>query len=314
MYTDRQLHACLLLILIFYVSKIHAQVIPYDTVVCFGDSNSDTGNVYNLTGSQWPPSPPYYQGRFSNEKVWIERLGISKLINYAYGSATTDNNLVVGITAMNMVVPGVRQQIAKYKNTTDLTKVNFDRTIYAIWVGLNDYYYNMTLPPSVVVASLMNGVNDLISLGVKHILIVNQPSLAAYPFVAGSNMSSYLNLMSMVHNANLSSAIQSLQSKAPNTVFYSFDIYTFIQNIFNNMTAYGINSTKNCWSQANGTVVQLCSTPDTYLFLDEYHFTARVHQMIANNVQKLLATSRGTVKSPYTLLIILIFLSSFFNF
>ncbi|CAF5179240.1 unnamed protein product, partial [Rotaria sp. Silwood1] len=93
---------------------IQSKKLPYDTIVCFGDSSSDTGNFYQLTNSKWPVDPPYYNGRFSNGKTWIEKLGVSNLINYAYGSATTDNNLVQGFTTLNVRVPGVRQQITKY--------------------------------------------------------------------------------------------------------------------------------------------------------------------------------------------------------
>jgi hypothetical protein len=32
-------------------------------VVIFGDSFTDTGNVYELTNYTWPITPPYYQGR-----------------------------------------------------------------------------------------------------------------------------------------------------------------------------------------------------------------------------------------------------------
>ncbi|CAF4845288.1 unnamed protein product, partial [Rotaria sp. Silwood1] len=135
MYISRLFYEFSFLILIFKVFTIQSEEIPYDTIVGFGDSTTDTGNVYNLTGFKWPVVPPYYNGRFSNGKLWIEKLGISNLINNAYGGATTDNNLVQGFTALNLAVPGVRQQITKYINTTNLTQVNFHRIIYIIWAG-----------------------------------------------------------------------------------------------------------------------------------------------------------------------------------
>ncbi|CAF3891239.1 unnamed protein product, partial [Rotaria sp. Silwood1] len=144
---------------------IQSKKLLYDTIVCFGDSNSDTENAYKLTGYKWPVDPPYYNGRFSNGKIWIEKLGIQNLINYACGDATTDNNLVQGFTAINVRVPGVRQQITKYINTADLSQVNFHRTIFIIWAGANDYFYNITLPASIVVKSLINGINDLLQIG-----------------------------------------------------------------------------------------------------------------------------------------------------
>jgi len=48
-------------------------------IVVFGDSLSDSGNLFAATMGTTPP-PPYYQGRFSNGPVWVEdlagRLGV----------------------------------------------------------------------------------------------------------------------------------------------------------------------------------------------------------------------------------------------
>jgi len=291
----------LLLIVVFCVCSTQSGDLPYDTIVSFGDSNSDTGNVYNLTGFRWPPSP-YYFGRFSNGPVWVEKLGISNLINYAYGSATTDNNLVTGTTAFNTIVPGVRQQINIYQNATNLSQINFSRTIYIIWVGANDYYFNVALTPSTVVNSLINGINDLIRIGGKSFLIVNQPPFQAYPALFPDNMSDYFNTLTLVHNSNLSNSIEILQSNFSNLSFYLFDVYSLITNILNNSLSYGINDTNNCWYTLNGTIIPLCTDPSTYLFIDEYHFTTRVHQFIADQVQKLFSTSNGIIQSPFSVI------------
>lgn len=46
---------------------------PFSRIVAFGDSLSDIGNFYRLTGGVLPP-PPYDNGRFSNGPLWIEYL------------------------------------------------------------------------------------------------------------------------------------------------------------------------------------------------------------------------------------------------
>jgi phospholipase/lecithinase/hemolysin len=308
MHNLRPRNNLLFLIIVFYINKSQSQNISYDTIVSFGDSSSDTGNVYNLTNKQWPVVPPYYLGRFSNGPVWVEKLGIANLINYAYGSATSDNNIVPGYTAFQTSVPGVRQQIIQYKNVTDPTKINFNRTIYIIWVNGNDYFFNLTLPPTVVVNSIINGIKDLIQFGSTHFLILNQTPLQAYPAAAVYNMNDYLNTISVTHNSNLSYAIQSLRSNYSNIQFQLFDIYSLISDMYTNPSTYGINSTKNCWDTSTGVVNQTCTTPDTYLFIDEYHFTTRIHQLIANNALKALYNSKGVIKSPNLVL----FISSFF--
>ncbi|CAF0918859.1 unnamed protein product [Adineta ricciae] len=280
----------------FHFVSIHSVQIPYDTVVCFGDSHSDTGNIYNLTKFKWPLVPPYYQGRFSNGPLWIEKLSIPTLINYAYGSATTDNYLITGITVLNTIVPGVRQQVSMYKNATNLTQVNFNRTLYVIWAGVNDYYFNNYLLPYAVVSSLMQSVNDLIQLGAKHFLIFNQPPLQAISFGTNLNLSSYLSTLILAHNNNLSTTIQSYRSNYSNRVFHLYDLYSLVVNILNKTSTYGINSTTNCWNISTGVINGTCSTPESYLFIDEYHFTTRIHQFIADDVRQLFAVSSRSGK------------------
>ncbi|CAF3603172.1 unnamed protein product [Adineta steineri] len=296
--------------MILNIYTIQSSNIPYDTIVSFGDSNCDTGNVYNLTNFKWPPVPPYYQGRFSNGPLWIEKLGISKLINYAYGSATTDNTLVTGVTAFNVIVPGVRQQIEMYKNATNISMIDFDRTIYIIWVGGNDYFFNIYLRPSAVVNSLMNGIHDLSQIGAKHFLIVNQSPIQAYPSAISFNMNSYMNALTLAHNHNLSNSIESFQMKYLRISMYLFDVYSLIVNILNNTSAYGITNTRNCWNTLSNINITLCTNPENYIFIDEYHFTTRIHQLIADNVRQLFFTSKGSIKSFHSIFFILLFLIS----
>lgn len=68
----------------------------------FGDSLSDDGNLYKLTGL---PPAPYYKGRFSNGPVWVEYLpalsGLSSspANNFAYGGAFTGPLTIGGVNA-----------------------------------------------------------------------------------------------------------------------------------------------------------------------------------------------------------------------
>ena len=66
-----------------------------DTLVVFGDSLSDNGNLYEYLKHQLPVSPPYFKGRFSNGPVWVEALlksyysshSTDHLLDYAFGGA-----------------------------------------------------------------------------------------------------------------------------------------------------------------------------------------------------------------------------------
>lgn len=297
---NRRLICVVYFVLIFSVGSTVSQSIPYDTVVCFGDSLSDTGNVYNLTNYQWPPEP-FYKGRYADGPVWIEKLGISTLLNYAYGGATTDNNLIASTSEYNTSVPGIRQQIALYKTQHDITKVNFDRTLYVVWANGNDYYFNISLNTSIVVNSIINGIQDLIKMGARKFLILNLAPLQIYPAVQMMNLNEYLIATTNAHNNDLSTQIINLHSQNPRISFYLHNVSSLITNILSNISQYGFNSTQNCWLTSNHTVIPLCSTPNTYVFIDEYHFTTRIHQIIADDVKTLIQNSHGIILTTFPL-------------
>jgi len=48
---------------------------PYTAIVAYGDSLSDNDYLYAAIG--YPPSSPYYNGRFSNGPVTVEQLDSS---------------------------------------------------------------------------------------------------------------------------------------------------------------------------------------------------------------------------------------------
>src|SRR5262245_61575441 len=96
----------------------HANSAPFSRIVVFGDSLSDTGNFFHLTGGLVPPSP-YANGRFSNGPLWVEYLaddlGMQLLPEdvYAVGGANTSHdNSNDGF--LGLEYPGLQDQIADF--------------------------------------------------------------------------------------------------------------------------------------------------------------------------------------------------------
>ncbi len=92
----------------------------YDKLCVFGDSYCDVGNLFVATGGA-EPAPPYYNGRFSNGPIWLDRvagfLGVplkaSTLArtDYAFGGPwVTEPMAVPG-------VPSVPEQVELYQPT-----------------------------------------------------------------------------------------------------------------------------------------------------------------------------------------------------
>ena len=88
----------------------------YNELVVLGDSLSDQGNVYTITGALIPP-PEYTDGsnvgRFTNGLNYIDYLAPSLGLtvapsvlggsNYAYGGARTDSHPLAGFGALSLL-------------------------------------------------------------------------------------------------------------------------------------------------------------------------------------------------------------------
>ncbi|CAF0721644.1 unnamed protein product [Adineta steineri] len=271
-------------------SVINVRLNLFDKIIVFGDSNTDGGNVYKLTNNTWPITPPYYQGRFTNGPNWFDRLNASSKSNYAYGGATTDNNFVKGYTKLNLVlVPGIRQQIASYFNDTLNTTINFNRTMYILWAGGNDFIANSSITVSSLTNSFMNSVRDLLKFGAKNILIFNQAPIQVYPYFSRQNLSATYTALTLQINNALQASLNSTRNNYTNVSIQTFDLNALVTKVVANQSYPFANNVSKCWDNVNlTTVALLCSDPTTYVFIDSIHMTTPVHQLIADAVTPLL--------------------------
>ena len=120
----------------------NGETIDYATLVTFGDSACDTGNAYRLSNGSWPPVPPFNSdGGWADDLLWnqilVEQfLRNASLENFACAGATTDNRLIQGLFNRNQTrAPGLRQQIERYIETKINRSIDFDRTLFVIWIG-----------------------------------------------------------------------------------------------------------------------------------------------------------------------------------
>jgi phospholipase/lecithinase/hemolysin len=258
------------------------------SVVVFGDSYSDTGNVYKLTNHTWPIVPPYHRGRYCNGPNWVDHLKVSKKADYAYGSATTDNNIVKGYAKLNTVlVPGVLQQVGIYLNGSRKTDRRVLDPVYIIWAGGNDFIFNATISPVTVVNSLLSSVKALLAIGAKNIIVFNQAPFQALPSVSILNQTAvYTALTAFLNNATYT-GLQAIQTNYTHTSkLHLFDLNRLITNIIIKPPPPINNTVNNCWSVYNITAIsEYCQDPNTYLFLDTIHFSAPVQKMIAEAIQ-----------------------------
>ncbi len=104
----------------------------YSNVFVYGDSLSDLGNIYAVTGGTIPQSPPYYMGRFSNGPLAAEYLANTlhtPLTSFAWGGATTgignsgDGGTQTSLGAFGL--PGMLPQVAGITGFGSAVRINF---------------------------------------------------------------------------------------------------------------------------------------------------------------------------------------------
>ncbi|HEX8570815.1 MAG TPA: SGNH/GDSL hydrolase family protein [Caulobacteraceae bacterium] len=262
----------------------------YNRLVVFGDSLSDNGNLYAATAGTNPPSPPYYQGRFSNGPVFSELLGFSPLqrgalgaftgnVNYAFGGARTDNAATP---------PGMRSQLALYLSrggtfaSTDLVTV---------WGGANDIFQGIPVAavspsPTTVMATVANNAaanigfitGQVAGAGAGTVLVGNLPNLGYTPQFLGGPAQPLAEFSSNTFNAALLTQLNTVAAGTNNNIIL-FDVARASDFVRLNPGAVGFtNVTQACLNTTTGAV---CSTPDTYLYWDNVHPTAKGHQFLA---------------------------------
>lgn len=178
---------------------------PINELNVFGDSLSDVGQVFQATGGMYPPNPIYFQGRYSNGRVWVEylaeRLHLSskQTNNFAYGGATTGSD-------RNSLVPSLLTQVQMFTKTHQQPSPN---ALYVLWAGANDYLQGIS-DVTISVANVTRTIISLVNVGAKNILVVNLPDLGQLPATRTSNNSLNLSGLTQAHNQALRRSLKLL--------------------------------------------------------------------------------------------------------
>lgn len=212
----------------------------FDTMVIFGDSLSDNGNLYSYMWYKLPVSPPYFQGRFSNGPLWVERLYDSY---YPYGYLDGFQNYAVGGAG---AVLSYKENLP-YTLTVELNNYLYwhtygkkETTLYTIWIGANNYLNGPTNTESItdsVVNAIGGVIERLISYGGNKFFIPNLPDMGRLPQASDMGIQSLLTELTLMHNQKLSAKIDELKGKYPDVLFVYFDVYAF----FNHAMDYALD-------------------------------------------------------------------------
>ncbi len=259
----------LLLVAIALITTSSAIASSYSGLVVYGDSLSDNGNLYGVAA--YPPSPPYYQGRFSNGPVAAEQLAAMlgvPLYDFAFGGATTgignyvDNGTQTTLGTFGL--PGMQGELAL--SAPILTPPLTTTALFMVWGGANDFLVNGSI--STAVANIDSIIATLQGDGAKYILVPGMPDLGVTPdFYGNAAATAYAQQFNLL-----------LQASLPPGVTYA-DTFNLSRLLSTDPGAYGLtDSTDPCL-----TTTSICSNPDQYLFWDGFHPTTAADTILAKD-------------------------------
>ncbi len=300
---------------------------PIHNIVVFGDSLSDNGNLYSHMQEKLPPSPPYYEGRFSDGPVWVEYLGnlffpkhsSSHMINYAFGGAKVSSE-EVGDSPSFTLNGQVERYLAEYPDDEDI-----QNNLYVVWIGSNNYLGTPADPEHRLVLEVNNGIIQnldlLASKGAKNFLILNLPDIGKTPFAAFLDdtsctdssktcKSDVLTYFSKAHNEVLIQELDKLKIHHPNVNWIHFDLGQLFDEVMTNPAAFHLKyvdsacftpkkknfSKKSILETMTDVRLEPSKDCDEYLFFDLLHPTTFAHHIIARKVKEVLENANIDIK------------------
>lgn len=251
----------LFLSLLICFANPFAVATPISSIVFFGDSLTDNGNLYRLLFKFIPRSPPYFQGRFTGGPTWAEHVGnhyyqknyIDYKI-YAYGGATAIFHKFLG----TFIAPALLEfEVDWY--LLDALLQDKSKVLYSIWIGGNDYLFDTTtdveVGTSTVVDKIEWAIKRLISFGGRYFLVFNLPDLSRIPIGREGGNSSRLRAMTILNNQKLAQKVDLIRSAHPDVKIIFIDVYSIFDALMTNPhvynTKYNIhiqNIMDPCWS------------------------------------------------------------------
>jgi outer membrane lipase/esterase len=293
------------------------------TTLVLGDSLSDSGNAFRLTGGAFPDPLFYKDGRLSNGPIWADRLApgqgyYADLLAGAPTSKTVDgwNFAVAGalsgaapLDPVTLSAPGLLTQVRDYRAFAAAGRIpaSARATSAIIWAGANDHGARATDPTrtaagdaafvDTTVANLRAATSELASGGLREIVLLNQfdfsraPTTQLFPDAvraAGDAMTS-------AHNAKLLQVASDLNASSSARVIL-VDVERLLDDIAAHPSAYGFtNVTRPCLPDDGAPECLTTAEADKRLFWDGTHLTSAAHGLVHGAI---VATRTAAVEAP----------------
>lgn len=270
-------------------------------IVAFGDSLSDTQNLFNASLWKMPITSTYYAGRFSNGKNWLDYVSEDlnlPVFNWATGGAGAYDYAAIGPA---IVIPGVGSQVASWKSYMKGDK-NYKpaNTLFTVMIGENDLA-NYNREVSDVITAEESALIALIGAGAKNILLINLPDVSRAPiFKQREKQDAELaHQKVLLYNYRLKLLANDLKAINGNSVnIQLFDSYSLVEMLLESPHAFGFtNVDESCLNINSDTISSYlytwypragdadptnnCTDADTFVFWDLLHPTTKAHKLMS---------------------------------
>jgi thermolabile hemolysin len=258
-------------------------------LIVFGDSLSDTQNIFNASLWKLPNRTSWSAGRFSNGQVWPEYLSHTldlPMYDWAIGGSATDQYLIL---------PGLLQQVESWQAYMERApNYRAENTLFAVLAGANDLV-NYGHTPEDAANAAYESLNRLASAGARKILLINLPNVSLAPIFATRSDAETVAAQVVDYNQRLDEAARSLRSQyGPSLQLEVFDAYGLFDALFSHPSQYGFDETKqSCLDIPNPSFLSYiqtheprpeCAASGHQIFWDTLHPTAHTHEWLAEQL------------------------------
>ncbi len=273
-----------------------ATTLEFSDLYVFGDSLSDVGRAFALSGGQVPPTPPYYRGQFTGPggPVWAGIVGDRfeaegrPVRNYAIGGTE-----VLG-TDFSSRPPPLAAQLAEFAADRITGTVTPGPSPLAIfWGGANDIFGALAGGTGETVARLAasavtTAAASLAAGGVEDYLFLTLGDLSLAPRYAGTPLAAAARAASEAYDAQLARQVGLLSFLGLDAGI--IDAGGLLEEAVADPVSLGFtNVTDPCVIGGSVVVVPPCTTdpgldPSTTLWWDPVHPNSLAHEAIADAV------------------------------
>jgi phospholipase/lecithinase/hemolysin len=275
----------------------------YTALFAFGDSLSDAGNEFILSGGM-TPAAPYVDGHYSNGPTWVEDLSVALGLGTLTPSLSGGTDFAVGDATTGSASPiDLDYQVGAFEAyAASLTPATLNGALFTLDIGANDIFGALSDPSTAaeMVTAAANTaaaeVDQLHTDGARSFLYYEVPQLGLTPDVEalGSGVGTLADTLAQLFNATLLGDLTAIESGADPLKVFTLDTYDLLGDIVSDPQRYGFSNVTDPCIDTPACLNAVPAVQDTYLFWDGLHPTEGGHMLTAELAYALVAPEPAT--------------------